>query len=104
MTEEEQIRILEQYENETKQRKQKDTLQESVSKNAIGEKLQSETEANQQSTVDLKDKSESVIKMDSGIKNNSEIKISKADSVASLDTTSTSSSDSDWEKISALEK
>lgn len=73
---------------------------DAIDENPLFEKSHTEIPAKE----DSKDKPETIRKTDGITKQNSETKLSKADSVASLDTTSTSSSDGDWEKVGVAEK
>lgn len=95
LTEEEQIRLLEQYENETKQKKQENPTKSRVPKKLIGEKI-----LFQQSPS----KDEQSNKRPSVDETSSDPAITKVDSTASLETASSTSSDGDWEKISVVDK
>lgn len=120
LTEEEQIRILEQYEHETKQRKQKEEPTNSnVSDEVVEEQIVSKKPTAAASKPLSKSRSaekrpDEIAKVEKGIiestetcnveRKDSDAKINKVDSSASLETASSSSSDGDWEKISTMEK
>lgn len=99
LTEEEQIRILEQYENETKQKKQKDSSpKEKLPRDLIGEKVLFQQVTPQNSPSKSADFGGDLQRKDSAVK------ITKTDSAISLETVSSSSSDGDWEKVNVPEK
>lgn len=108
LTEEEQIRLLEQYENETRLKKQQEETAQSnkVPKELVGEKVlfQQSPSKNQKSPSKRRS---IIVEADSSANEpeaSCDVKITKADSSISLETASSSSSDGDWEKINPTEK
>lgn len=101
LTEEEQIRLLEQYENETKQKKHKDSSPKEK-KDQIGEKILFQKNTPQNSPSKGNKEGEGIAEQLQ--RNVSPVKIAKTDSAISLETVSSSSSDGDWEKVTAPEK
>lgn len=99
LTEEEQIRLLEQYEKETKQKKQ---ITATTTKELIGEQIVFQQTPPLSPVKPNKENSDKIQRKESIVT------MTKTDSAISLETVSSSSSnsssDGDWEKVNVPEK
>lgn len=104
MTEEQQIKLLEQYEEETKQKRLLNTSVTNKSKAPVGENVLYEKKpTGKKSKLDVKKKNKEKTPIDT--KKATETELNKSNSLTSLETASSkSSTDDDWEKISDSDK